>query len=380
MACQWAPQEIEILKTNYSRISAKDMEELLPLRKKASIHKKAEQLGLRGYIKSEWSQEDTVSLIENYKVYTVDEMVSRRLCSGRSKTAIKKKILTLGLEKRNRWSKGEEQILINNYLKKPVAEIKDLIPDKDYWTITSHARGLGLKKDPSSYRLRYDYNRLFFNRPDILNSYFAGFIAADGSVDEARSVVRLSLHVKDIDVLLILSALTSFTGNVESKSIKGGYGHIIMSKLEFSSAQQMVRDLKDNFNIVQNKTLILEPPTKLNYENSLAFIVGLIDGDGSIILPSKPDKWGHIYPIVNITGTQSLLEWAKQIFDKICPSMYGINAKVHPIKGSRAFIYKVGGKRAYRILKELQKVKTPTRLARKWDKIKEYEKLVGITT
>jgi hypothetical protein len=378
MANKWTPQEIEIMMINYSRIPAIDMEKLLPLRKKASIHKKAEQLGLRGYIKSEWSQEDIASLIENYKYLTVDEIVSLGLCSARSKTAIKKKILTLGLEKRTRWSEGEEQILISNYLKKPVSELRDLIPDKDYRTITSHARGLGLKKDPSSYRRRYDYNREFFKEPNVCNSYWAGFIAADGSVDEDRATVRISLHLKDSLVLTSFASLSRFTGDIRTRLTTSVKGKTPMSFLEFSSAQQMVQDLKNNFNIVQNKTLVLEPPTKLNYENSLAFMVGLIDGDGSIILPSKPDKWGHIYPIINITGTQNLLEWAKEIFDKICPSMYGINAKVHPIKGSRAFTYKVGGKRAYRILKELQKVPTPTRLARKWGKIKEYERQVGI--
>jgi hypothetical protein len=186
--------------------------------------------------------------------------------------------------------------------------------------------------------------------------------------------------VKDIGVLLVLSEMVNFTGSIETKLTKGGYGNIIISKLEFSSAKQMVEDLKNNFNIVQNKTLILEPPTKLDYENSLSFIIGLIDGDGSIILPSKLDKWGHIYPIINITGTQNLLEWVKEIFDKICPSMYGINAKVGVIKNSKAFTYKVGGNRAYKILKVLDSVSVPVKLQRKWDKIKEYERQVGIAT
>jgi hypothetical protein len=378
MAKQWTSQEVEIMRANYSKITGKEMEGLLPGRKKASIHKKAEQLGLRGYIVSEWSQEDIVSLVQSYKKYTINEIVARGLCSGRSKTAIKGKVLSLGLEKRTVWTKQEEQILVDNYLNRPVKEIQEFLPEKDYWTITSHARVMGLKKHPSSYRRRYGYNRNFFSVPIIDNSYFAGFIAADGSVDKERGTVRIGIQQKDILILSCLADLILFTGDISIGVQKTSKGIFKFCKIEFSSAQQMVKDLENNFNIVQNKTFILEPPIKLNYENSLAFIAGLIDGDGSIVIPSNSDKWGHLYPVISITGTRNLLEWVKTIFDNICPSIYGINARVLPIKNCKSFSYKVGGNRAYHILKELQKVNTPTRLVRKWDKIAEYEALAGL--
>ena len=377
MLNKWTPQEIEIMHQWYSKIPAKKMEELLPQRKKASIHKKAEQLGLRGYIKSEWSQEDIASLIQNYKQHTVDEMVSSGLCSGRSKSAIKKKILTLGLEKRLRWSESEEQILLNNYIEKPVAEIRELLPDKDYYTITSHAKLLGLKKHPSSYRIRHNYQRDFFRVPDTNNSYFAGFTAADGSVDKERGTFSINIHIRDIEILQTLVSLVEFSGNIEIGKRRGNMGIYHYCRLYLSSAYEMVEDLKNNFNIVPNKTLILEPPTKITYENALAFIVGLTDGDGSIFI-TKPDKKGRQYLVLSIAGTKRMLEWVKSLFDSICSSVYGKNASVHKIKHAQAYSYSVGGNRAYNILKTLQAVKVPCRLERKWGKIKEYEQLVGI--
>ena len=67
----YSDDEIKILTDNYSKMTAEEMEGLLPGRSKHSIHKKAEQLGIRKVHKNgtrelyRWSKEECKILTDN---------------------------------------------------------------------------------------------------------------------------------------------------------------------------------------------------------------------------------------------------------------------------------------------------------------------------
>ena len=229
-----------------------------------------------------------------------------------------------------------------------------------------------------------------FLSPNVVNSYHAGLVAADGSISTMTNTLRISLKDTDDGILKQFSRDIGWTGELKYFMDLPGANSVVKNKnaetptvlLCLSGTRQITQDLESNYYIIPNKTLVLRPPTNLDYFNALSFLVGLTDGDGSVVLYNhQPKKWGTKYSLcIEIAGTFELLSWVKSIFDRIASNENRPNTEIIKQKHSNIWVYKVGGKRAYHIIKELQKIPTPTRLARKWDKIAEYEKMIGIST
>jgi hypothetical protein len=75
------------------------------------------------------------------------------------------------------------------------------------------------------------------------------------------------------------------------------------------NSSKIVSDLRDNFNIVPNKSLILMPPLRIPNNFRKHFIRGYIDGDGHI-------GWhkGNNTVRINIaSGSQDILGWMRKI-------------------------------------------------------------------
>lgn len=112
--------------------------------------------------------------------------------------------------------------------------------------------------------------------------------------------------------------------------------------------------------------MTLCPPTNLTKEQNLAFICGLIDGDGTIIL-SKQNRLE-----LSIIGTGEIINWIKNIFDYLVLNKTKLLAKARQRldrDSENHWVYKVTGFRAYSILSELMKLQVP-RLDRKWNNVK----------
>lgn len=124
-------------------------------------------------------------------------------------------------------------------------------------------------------------NETFFKEPNRVNSYWAGFIAADGSV--SAKVLEITLSTKDRKHLEALSTQLNKDYVVKERlsgqtSYSPGTPYV---KMEFSS-KQTVEHLRENFNITRRKTFTLEFPNHLTVEHKKAFVCGYIDGDGHI--------------------------------------------------------------------------------------------------
>ena len=159
------------------------------------------------------------------------------------------------------------------------------------------AKCRALLKNPS-------FNENFFAEPNPTNSYWAGFIAADGCVYHGGGKQKLSIVLKSTDeghlvrLQSTIGAGTLHRGRSYSKERDKVYHnvrYVLYSKTICS-------DLKRVFNVTQRKSLTLEPPIGLGTVNSLAFIAGYIDGDGSYTKSGTR-------PILKIAGTRSMLEW-----------------------------------------------------------------------
>lgn len=383
---KWTEKELDIIRNNYEELGEEEFKGLLPNRTYKSIECKASKLGLNKPSNA-WSSEE-VAILQKYYPISSPLDIAKRL-PDRSSQSITHMANKLGIYRENyRWTEEEDNILRENYSNKTVSQLIDMFVGRTGNSIKLRARKLGLWQDKSLVWRKYSYNYSFFSEPDITNSYYAGLLAADGSISEQNKTIRISLKDNDAYILERFSEDIEFTGSVKYFVDYPGENSVIANKTKstdtallcLSGAGKTIEDLKVNFNIVPNKTLILEPPSSLSFEHSLSYITGYIDGDGSIyIVDNKPKRGEPRYSLgVSLAGTFNVLTWVKHIFDGIESNKNRSNSQVLKQQGSNIWIYKVRSLRAYHILKRLQKVNTPTRLERKWDKIEEYERLVGI--
>jgi hypothetical protein len=380
---KWAEEEIEKIKSNYGRCGKEEFFKLLPNRTYKSIECMASKLGMSKPEKS-WSKDELDALREYYPTSSPKEIL--KLLPDRNNQTITHMANKLGIYRDSHWwTEEEDELLRKFYDNKTVKELITMLPNRTNNGIKLRARILGLWQDESLPYRKYSHAYDFFREPNIINSYYAGLIASDGSVSEKTRTLRISLKQEDSYILEQFRKDIRFTGEVKYFEDRPGENSVVKDKeyvclmglLCLSGANQIIDDLKMNYNIVQNKTLVLDPPMGLSINESLALIVGYIDGDGHISLRKIARKRVSNYMelTVAIAGTFELLSWIKSIFDNISSSSKGSNAQVLKQKNSNIWTYSVGGLRAYHILKELQKIKTPTRLARKWNKIEEYKKL-----
>lgn len=212
---------------------------------------------------------------------------------------------------------------------------------------------------------KYLYQDDFFEMPNIVNSYYAGFIAADGCISRDKRSQHLALSIKiqgrDKSILYNLKNDIKFDGPIKHvKRSKSHHKDYVRIRLTLNN--KIFNDLKNNFNITPNKSLTLKPPTQLNKECSIAFIIGLIDGDGSI----------HYHPTskirLKISGTYEVLFWIKSIFDVLEPKYKRSLAKIQHRKITTSCDYCVAGVRAIKLLNILNKINVP-KLNRKWNKL-----------
>jgi len=144
---------------------------------------------------------------------------------------------------------------------------------------------------------KYPINYNYFLNPSVQNTYFAGLIAADGCI--YNNVLTLELHRQDIDILNKLKKEIKYDGKLYYRKNRNSVILPIRSK-------QITKDLKNNFNIIENKTHLLRSP---NISGQLVphFIRGYIDGDGSYCSTSYN---------ISIRGTKHILSWIRKNLKK----------------------------------------------------------------
>lgn len=266
---------------------------------------------------------------------------------------------------KNFFSSDDVNYIRENYKNKTASEIARVLKRSDA-SIEAKAFTLKLKK---GYKRKYSVNEDFFNDPKTLNSYWAGFIAADGCL-RGPNLYHLSvcLSTKDLCHIKLFKEDLKYSGPVYFGSIIKKNNPKFKKEIYYSCgitvcSKKIYQSLL-NYNIIPKKSLVLLPP-KLNLLNSLSFIKGLIDGDGSIGISSN-----RLY--LNLDGTKEICEWVSNIFDQLFPPKYEkFHAKPRQKnrnKNKNHYLYKVTGFRAKKILSLLLMIKTPE-LLRKWSNV-----------
>ncbi|MEK6880803.1 MAG: hypothetical protein AABY22_14385, partial [Nanoarchaeota archaeon] len=125
----------------------------------------------------------------------------------------------------------------------------------------------------------YNYDINYFDKYSEDNSYWAGFIMADGCLRRKMKRLEIKASLKDNGHLSKFKKIINFEGdiktyyNYDSIGIGGGWFY---------------QSLKRNFGITPRKTFTCEFPKNLPKKYWNHFIRGLFDGDGCITFTPCP--------------------------------------------------------------------------------------------
>lgn len=228
---------------------------------------------------------------------------------------------------------------------------------------------------------KYDVNDNYFEVIDNNEkAYVLGFMYADGYlVVEGKGTKRIGIDSIDSQILLDISKALNFCGEVvQLKNNYSGYGsNKKVYRLKITSPK-MYDDLI-KLGCFRKKTFDINFPSNEQVPNEFvnSFILGYMDGDGSII---KSTRYGSVYKnnsydsySVSFTGTDKFLNGIKKHFNlekiKLTKRWKNKDDNIFEIRIS-------GNKQVYLFLKELYK-DSPLFLQRKKDRFDELDEKYG---
>lgn len=139
----------------------------------------------------------------------------------------------------------------------------------------------------------------------LQSSYWAGFIAADGNISQPpENSIKIQLSVKDDVLLHRFKKHIDWTGEVKYQQ-SSGFTRGPMCSIKVCGVPEYIEILEEIYSVTPAKTFTIKSPN-VEGENKLAYLVGLIDGDGSIGFYNGDIR----KPRVSIaTASRTLAEW-----------------------------------------------------------------------
>jgi len=271
----------------------------------------------------------------------------------------------------NYWSVEEDSILQLNTNKISYLKMQQFLPNRTISAIKQRAKGLGLKNNFRNCETRC-HNENFWETPNLINSYWAGFMCADGSVgryggNRARFACGLSVNDKN-HLQLFLDTVQSNHVMIKKKHQSPSSNNICESvHIAINSAQKWLEDLEINFNIVPNKTLRIGPPNIYKDELLFAFLAGYTDGDGCI---SKIND-GRV-SMVWVSSSHKMLEWVANFIDQKFSYQVGKQSFLPTTSSDICERWGINGYKSAIVFNYMQMLPIP-KLDRKWKQISVIE-------
>lgn len=158
---------------------------------------------------------------------------------------------------------------------------------------------------------KYSLNDDFFSDKSLRSVYYAGFIAADGNISSKYPQLTIAVSSKDKEFLSNLQHDINSTYSIHEGIQRGEFPYCSICY----TSDKICNDLKELYGIIPNKSLILNPPVNLSSKQKDCFIMGLIDGDGSIMLSKNADKQKRL--VISCVGTIEMMSFVKARFEEI---------------------------------------------------------------
>lgn len=229
------------------------------------------------------------------------------------------------------------------------------------------------KSNFSRSKTKFNCNSQYFCEPNQQNSYWAGFIAADGCIiksksDNSQRQLCIQLQENDLPHLEQFKKDIDFDGKIGVYETTYTYKGISQDKRFCSlklTSDIICDSLENNFKITPSKSLTLEPPVELDKDNSLAFIKGYIDGDGWVQKKTSKQWKSHI----SMVGTLEVLLWIQSVVEVSINEKLSEKCIGKRPGESNSYSLTITGNKARKLLSLLCGIERG--LFRKWDGIKE---------
>lgn len=269
-----------------------------------------------------------------------------------------------------KWTQEEDDLiksLVNNYSYDQIAK---MLNNRTAGAVSYRVRNEF--KINNTYRPRkWNHDEYFWETPNILNSYWAGFMCADGCVIKTHKGKILNrftcgLSTKDEDHLKLFKDTVKHTGPFKYCTRKSPSSDNLVYSVHLNiHGEKWLSDLDKNFNIIPNKSARIGPPNYYKEELLFCFLVGYLDGDGCI---SKIND-GRMN-ITFVSGSREMLLWIKNFVNK--RFTYNYNDRDQNLSFTTSSINKkcerltFNGYKAAIIFDYLRKIPVP-KLDRKWN-------------
>lgn len=265
---------------------------------------------------------------------------------------------------------NQEEVLLKELVatgKYSYRQMEVFFPGRTFNSLLCHARQyLNIFNDKYEQR-KYSYDRHFFDKPSIVNSYVAGFLAADGCVqlnEKQGPTLTLAVIGSDLDHLNNLKSLLAYTGpTMTTEDMKRN-----LVRFRICCSNDYIKKMADNFGIIPLKTHHLTPPALPTQDLRLAFLLGLLDGDGCVHI----EKNSQVLSISFASASLKAVEWYKQVMEELdLPTIRQAKpVNVRKLSHAEAYGLTYAGSRAVAFVKLIQhfsRVHNLPTLKRKWD-------------
>lgn len=163
-------------------------------------------------------------------------------------------------------------------------------------TIQRYLKKSNVKLRKKTPKLRV--NHFYFSEYNVDSCYWAGFILADGYVrTNNRFTLEIKLQKGDVKHLEKFKKMIGYEGRIIERE---KYFNITIS------SQQIIEDLKNNFNILNKKSLTCFITNKIPNKYLNDFIRGYFDGDGCITYTTTDT--------ISFLGTKETVDFIRNYF------------------------------------------------------------------
>lgn len=257
---------------------------------------------------------------------------------------------------RSLWTEEENNSMREKYFSCSVNDLISLFPTRSWNAIKIQAAKLGLRKN----NINRNCDASNLNAETYEAYYWAGFIAADGSINSNKRL-KVTLAAKDEEHLL---KLCIFLKTANYCKYNRGKFEYCETKVQHTSE---IDKFTNKFNLKPRKTY--NPPNLkfLSGNNFLSFLCGFIDGDGCI-----QKQTGRSDSILTIKGHRSWFD-VYSFFEKQLYKEMGIDRyyEKHTVLINNAGYVRItfADRRVLKFLKEKSIALNLPILDRKWSKI-----------
>jgi LAGLIDADG-like domain len=267
------------------------------------------------------------------------------------------------------WTEEDHVLLLSVINKgKSLEQIrKEYFPHRTYTAIQSRLFVFGFKNN--YYHRKYNQDEFFWSEPNEANSYWAGVMAADGhiSLDSRYGTKAFQWIISTKDESWMDLFMKTVGTNVPKKYIEttlesGNISRCVRIRV---ASSRWVKDLEDNFKIINNKSARLDLPEFKEEKLLWCFIRGYIDGDGHI---THYKGYGSKRTLrIGMTSESIvILEKIMELIDnKFTSYMPNRKRKLFRFKTSKAKTLYISGQKAVQMFLFLSKFGVPC-LDRKW--------------